>query len=419
MLRSLCLAIAFVVSGCANISTLHRWTWLPGNGQALHLDAPQRVVLTNASGFACAEPSPDALQAYASAIGASFASPDDKAASLSGAMNTGAGSIGLRTQSITLMREMLYRLCESARNQSLTAVDHTQLLQRAQDMTLAVLAIEQLTGAVVARQVLLSGSAESSSSANIANTQAALDAARKNEQLAKDSLTAAQEEEKRQTDAVQKIDDAIAEEKKKPTPVQADLDKLAKQRAAQQGTLDSAKGATKVANDNHLAARKASQAIESNFNAAIATSTAAARGTGSFSEGSDRNYVGKDTVEQIARATTDIVIAVVNKGHLTDTCITLMTQFAKAEPERQQALTYLMGRCETVLDAYLRVWQAQVTKTADAGTPTLAPAPAPSSPGIANGLQPGSTRPARPSRLETTPVPAMKPVGPLSPPMRP
>jgi hypothetical protein len=125
------------LQGCANFNTLERKTWFPGKGNkdslAIHLDAPQRVVLTDSFGYACAEPSPDALQAYASAVGASVASPASKAASVAAALNTGAGSIGLRTQSITLMRETLYRLCEAARNKSLSPLDVAQLLQRAPD----------------------------------------------------------------------------------------------------------------------------------------------------------------------------------------------------------------------------------------------------------------------------------------------
>src|SRR5260221_607577 len=126
--KLICLSISILLlSGCANFSTLKRSSAIPNDGRAIHLDAPQRVVLVDKDGFTCAEPSPDALQAYASAIGASLADPTSKAASLSAAMNTGAASIGLRTQSITLMRETLYRLCEAARNKSLNTADVAQL----------------------------------------------------------------------------------------------------------------------------------------------------------------------------------------------------------------------------------------------------------------------------------------------------
>ena len=139
------------LAGCANLLTIERRSALPRHGTAIHLDAPQRIAYADKFGHVCAEPSPDALQAYASAFGASIASPGRDAVSLSNALSADSTGIGLRTQSITLMRDMLYRICEAQHNKAIGPDDTIQLLQRSQDLSPGILAIEQLTGAIVAR----------------------------------------------------------------------------------------------------------------------------------------------------------------------------------------------------------------------------------------------------------------------------
>ena len=107
------------MTGCsvADFNTVGRKTILSKGeeGVAIHLDAQQRLVLHNAKRF-CAEPSPDALQAYAASLGLSGTDPAKGAASLSGAQQSIAGGIGLRTQSITILRDALYRMCEAYNN---------------------------------------------------------------------------------------------------------------------------------------------------------------------------------------------------------------------------------------------------------------------------------------------------------------
>lgn len=56
------------LAGCANLLTIERRSALPRHGTAIHLDAPQRIAYADKFGHVCAEPSPDALQAYASAF---------------------------------------------------------------------------------------------------------------------------------------------------------------------------------------------------------------------------------------------------------------------------------------------------------------------------------------------------------------
>lgn len=155
--------------GCANVNTLARSSSTPmagGRSKAIHLDAQQRLVVFTAKKY-CAEPSPDALAAYAAALGLSGSKLPGDSLAASGALNSVAGSIGLRTQSITLMRDTLYRNCEAAFNGYLSDEQVAIMMSRSQDLTAVILAIEQLTGAVAAPPVTLNTGGTSSSASTL------------------------------------------------------------------------------------------------------------------------------------------------------------------------------------------------------------------------------------------------------------
>lgn len=156
------LVFLLIISGCsANYASIDRSTPLNGKtvdgneieGIAVHMDAQQRAVIQSGLGY-CAEPSPDAISAIASSIslsGANSSAKLDAASSLA----TSVGSIGLRTQSIQLMRDALYRLCEAINNGAISQTDMAMLLHRSQDLTAVVVAVEQLTGTVVVPPVVI------------------------------------------------------------------------------------------------------------------------------------------------------------------------------------------------------------------------------------------------------------------------
>ena len=147
-------------------------------------------------------------------------------AALANALGANSAGIGLHTQSITLMRDTLYHICEQAHNKTLGDGDVVQLLQRSQDMTLGVLAIEQLTGAVVARQAMITVGANASVSTNINNTQAALDQAVKNEAMKQTALTQANDAQKKQQDLVDQTKKDLDAATAKAKPIQDAIDKL-------------------------------------------------------------------------------------------------------------------------------------------------------------------------------------------------
>jgi len=87
------------LSACANLNSIARRTRLPpsgpynGTGRAIHLDVKQRLVVANQDGHVCAEPSPDALSAYAAALSAGVSVPSQGAGSAAGAQQETAASI--------------------------------------------------------------------------------------------------------------------------------------------------------------------------------------------------------------------------------------------------------------------------------------------------------------------------------------
>ncbi len=75
---------AFSVAACANINTISRTTLLEAGpsasrGKAIHLDIQQRVVIVDEFSNFCAEPSPDALAAFAAAAGLGASNPTSAA----------------------------------------------------------------------------------------------------------------------------------------------------------------------------------------------------------------------------------------------------------------------------------------------------------------------------------------------------
>lgn len=368
------IALVSICTGCANMATIDRTSLLPNDGRAIHLDAPQRLVYSDRRGNICAEPTPDALQAYVSSFGGGVGVPTQGSASIAQAFQTNAASIGLHSQSITLMRDTLYRICEASHNDSLNPGDVVQLLERSQDLTLGVLAIEQLTGAVVARQAQLGGNANASASANIANTQAALDSVRKAEEYKKKALNDAQTAQKSKSDLVVNTRKALDAEKAKPMPDQSVVTTLTDKLKTQEDDLGKANDTVTAAKDAYVKAQQATQVVLDNFNAAIVSASAAATGTGSFASGTDRTNIDKDTVAQIAQATMYIVATIVQKGHVTDTCINIMTKYAaETNPDKQAALKPIFDQCSTVITTYLKAYSGSLKAGTQGSIPISIP----------------------------------------------
>lgn len=182
-----CLVLACALSGCANVNSIYRNLDLTGPGtgpEGVALDIKQRAILTNPRAVTrpgeqplhvvCAEPSPDALSAYVASLGATglpLPTPAATAAAqnplnLAVAAGETSGSVGLRTQSIQLLRDLLFANCLTYMNGGTNDEQYYALQRRSQNITLGLLAIEQLTGAVKADQVGLNTSSTAATGAD-------------------------------------------------------------------------------------------------------------------------------------------------------------------------------------------------------------------------------------------------------------
>ena len=97
----------------------------------------------------CAEPSPDALKSTILTLAGKIS--QDSVDALLDATYMRSESpeyVGLRTQTIQLLRDAYFRLCEAFMNDGIDAVAYDVLQRRFQSQIVALLAVEQLTGAV-------------------------------------------------------------------------------------------------------------------------------------------------------------------------------------------------------------------------------------------------------------------------------
>ena len=160
ILTSLSLALA-----ACNGSTIHTTSSL-GDVQTLSLDAKQRLVITghneHGESIVCAEPSPDALVAQAAVLSANGAYKGGGAGapSASGGVGVGlqesAASIGYRTQSIQILRDGYYRLCESYLNGAIKKEEYQKVVSNLDTFIVVALAVDGLGNSKSATNVGLS-----------------------------------------------------------------------------------------------------------------------------------------------------------------------------------------------------------------------------------------------------------------------
>ena len=118
----------------------------------------------------CPEPSPDALKAIAAS--GSLSKADILA--ISGAYQESGANIGLRTQSIQLLRDQLYSMCQSYANGVIDRNTYMMYLTRNQRNTVAILAIEQLTGVTKGSIATVTGSSSATLAAQDVQKQTKL-----------------------------------------------------------------------------------------------------------------------------------------------------------------------------------------------------------------------------------------------------
>ena len=116
-----------LLSGCANWNSIFH-TFSIADKKSVSIDAKQRVIITDGErGIVCAEPSPDALSALSASLNASVITPERLTAQLAASSAESATSIGLRTQTIQLLRDAMYRVCEGYMSRALSGPDFLKI----------------------------------------------------------------------------------------------------------------------------------------------------------------------------------------------------------------------------------------------------------------------------------------------------
>lgn len=346
--------MVMLFAGCANISTLSRTTALPSKsdtksdgtgsntnitgsnlesrGLAIHLDALQRVVLAK-SDIVCPEPAPGALQAYASALALGVNIPGVGGGEAQQASATNAASIGLRTNAVEVLRDYLFSLCLASYNGKITEFDYAHQLGQTQFLVLGLHAIEKLTGTVAAHQVALEMNANADASRNLIDTKAMLDRARSAEKTALDNfttLTSTREKQQKALDA--KNAELIKASPEEQTRLSGELKTI-------QTQLEKDKQAEEQAKTSYAEAQAVTKAVQSNFDAANTAVSAAGVGTNRFSSGSNTHTVNLTALNAVSGAVERIVYNILQRGHLKDSCISIMQKYEKltsAEKEKKK-----------------------------------------------------------------------------------
>lgn len=330
-----------VVTGCANLNTVGRTTPLSktsDKGVAIHLDAQQRLVLYSAQKY-CAEPSPDALQTYASTLGFGGSIPSKDTSSLASGQQSHAGSIGLRTQSITIMRDALYRMCEAYNNNVLGDVMVATLLARSQDLTAIILAVEQLTGAVAANQVILTGTTSANVSANLVANDQALVAAQDNmskREAAVEAETKKHDEVNMALSTARTTEEAAASALKvAKAEVPTDADKIiaaeSEFKRAQEGRRKAEEDLKRVEVDLNTKkdqlenAKHVVETIKGAMDAALTNATTNTSGSGQFSVVQPRKQLSDNATMAITTAVRRMVAKVLDKSYTVESCMALLT----------------------------------------------------------------------------------------------
>ncbi|HUD72400.1 MAG TPA: hypothetical protein VMQ62_10600, partial [Dongiaceae bacterium] len=199
------LALVPVISACsANHYSVFRHEQLdPTAPSVVTLDAKQRAILkANAVGGIsrfCSEPSPDVFTVVAQALSAGAgvnksADPASLEATLKAAFSSAElGSTIPRTQTINMLRELMFRTCERFLNGAYSDLEMSIQAIRDQRLMISILAIEQLTGAVTPRPVVIGAGGSGAAGAG-GDAIVRLDDAKKAREAASAALPKAQKE---------------------------------------------------------------------------------------------------------------------------------------------------------------------------------------------------------------------------------
>lgn len=330
----------------------------PGSAGSPQRPATVTTVVEAKGGLrVCAEPSPDALSAIAASGSLGLTAKDKLSLNQSGSLAESAASIGLRTQSIQLMRDAMYRVCEGYLSGALSEGSFETLNRRFQSSMVAILAIEQLTGAVKARQVVLGGSAGVGSAEALLKATGQSTEAYAALKVATADLDTAKAKAKTLADAKTKADTELAN----TDPATEALQKAATDAAAAATAQDAVvKEQEKKVSDSQALYTKAEQ-----VRAVAATTPASASGSGTF-DTANSGTLDADSIAAVSSSVEAIVESTMGLQFSNELCTTVLTGAAYGRLKDTNAAVLvkcadLLGETATRLHAETRVIAAKAT----------------------------------------------------------
>jgi hypothetical protein len=295
-----------------------------------HLNEPAKY-----SNVICAEPSPDALTVLSVTGGLSASNAHTQTAvDATGALAESGASIGLRTQSIQLLRDAMYRLCEGYASGAIAPQDYVTMQRRFQSSMMGLIAIEQLTGPVVAGQALLNTSAASQAGAGagdaaVASAQAALKAARDEELTAQANADTANSNYEKAHKDVTDNQKKIEVEKAKEKPDADTLKSLNDAMPALRDTQTTADNARKDAVRRAQASAQAVKDAQFSLTAAQTKASSSASGSGNLLSVATTSA----QMQQNLGSTIAAIVGSINTAYERDDCLGLMRDLVN-EPDR-------------------------------------------------------------------------------------
>lgn len=162
----------------------------------------------------CAEPFPDALSAIAANTNINIESPKEGTLGLNNAFTESAAFIGNRTTAIQSLRDVMYRNCEAFGNGAIDRAAFTKLMVRFQSSMMAIIAIEQLTGAVKPPATVITNNVSSGDANSIIKLTEQSAALKNKIEAGKKAVAEAKTKKDTADKAKTPIDEYLAENKK-------------------------------------------------------------------------------------------------------------------------------------------------------------------------------------------------------------
>nr|VFK61915.1 MAG: hypothetical protein BECKTC1821F_GA0114240_10656 [Candidatus Kentron sp. TC] len=354
------------LSGCAYLNTYNNEMDLKGKSVAM--DMKQRVIYSqerftrqrDKEGkpimqlVMCAEPSPDALSAYAASIGLGVNTNTGQTANLAAGGAETSAFTGLRTQSIQLLRDAMYRLCEGYASGAVTEDDYAAMQRRYQSTMMGLIAIEQLTGPVLAGQALLTSAATGQAGASASDTvvdkaQEHLDAAKEKHlttQTRVDEKTTQYNNAKTERDKLKyELSQKEAEDKPNNEEITRLQQEISNADNTIQGKKDELNDAKRRERDAHEGKREAKDALRK----AQAKVSSSASTAGSLSAIANASA---NSAQHLTEGVVNIV-AEINESYTKDACLILLSRSMETLHQPGKDPGFFKNRRDTLLDKTL------------------------------------------------------------------